>query len=291
MRRANGAARHSAPTVHSDLEPEGERRPRQREWTVLPRRTAVLAIALVAASLLAACSGGQSPPVPAPPASLGTVLDSAVPVAVLDAPLTTPQGTPTSLRAYAGRVLVLTDFLTLCSEICPITTGNMVEMARQAQAGGLGGKVAFVELTVDPERDTPARLAAYRKFFANPPADWQVLTAPASSLTTIWRHFGVSYERQPQPTPPATDWLTHQPLTYDVGHLDAVVYLDGAQHERFLITGNPNGLAHPPPSALASTLSEQGRANLNHPDPGMSWTVDQGLQPVSWLTGRQLKPH
>ena len=68
----------------------------------------------------------------------------------------------TSLAAMRGQVVVLAGFLTLCQETCPLTTGNLLVMGRAVTAAGLGRRVRFAELTVDPGRDTPARLRAYR---------------------------------------------------------------------------------------------------------------------------------
>lgn len=51
---------------------------------------------------------------------------------------------------------MLADSLTLCQETCPMTTANLVDMARPTQAAGQGNDVVFVTATVDPERDTPS---------------------------------------------------------------------------------------------------------------------------------------
>ena len=64
-----------------------------------------------------------------------------------------------------GRYVVLAPFLTLCQEECPLTTGVYQELQASVDKAGLGHKVAFVEVNVDPERDTPARLRAYEQRF------------------------------------------------------------------------------------------------------------------------------
>jgi hypothetical protein len=45
--------------------------------------------------------------------------------------------------------------------------------------------------------------------------------------------------------PPGTDWLTGRPLSYDVAHQDALVYLDARGRERFLVVGSPNAVGLP----------------------------------------------
>ena len=98
--------------------------------------------------------------VPGPPSAyLGTVLDKPVPDSVADLPLTTDAGQATSLAALRGQVVVLADFLTLCQETCPLTTGNLLMMDRAVTAAGLARRVRFAELTVDPSRDTPCPAA------------------------------------------------------------------------------------------------------------------------------------
>ena len=245
-----------------------------------------LAGALAASALaLTACASGPGGPGP-PSAYLGTVVDAPVPASVADLPLTTDTGQVTSLAAWRGEVVVLTDFLTLCQETCPLTTGNLLMMDRAVMAAGLGHRVHFVELTVDPGRDTPSRLRAYRKLIGAP-ANWSLLTGSPAVIGEIWRHFGVWYQRVAEGSPPGTDWLTGKPLSYDVNHQDSLVYLDARGRERFVVVGNPNAKAAPIVPAMRRFLSAQGRADLNHPD-ASTWTAAEALSPIAWLTGQAI---
>lgn len=243
----------------------------------------------LAASVLAATGCGGGPGVPAPPSAyLGTALDRPVPDGVADLPLTTDAGKPTSLASLHGQVVVLADFLTLCQETCPLTTGNLLVMDRAVTAAGLGGQVRFVELTVDPNRDTPGRLRAYRRL-VGAPANLLLLTGSPAVIGQVWRYFGVWYQQVAEDNPPGTDWLTDKPLTYDVTHQDALVYLDGKGRERFLVVGSPNAAGVPIPAALRRFLSAQGRTDLNHPD-ASTWTAAEALSPIAWLTGQPIHP-
>jgi len=211
-----------------------------------------LAGALAASALaVTACASGPAAPGP-PSAYLGTVLDTPVPASVADLPLTTDTGQVTSLAAWRGQVVVLTDFLTLCQETCPLTTGNLLMMDRAVTAAGLGRRVRFVELTVDPGRDTPSRLRAYRKLIGAP-ANWSLLTGSPAVIGQIWRYFRVWYQRVAEESPPGTDWLTGKPLSYDVDHQDALVYLDARGRERFVVAGNPNARGRPSRPACAAS--------------------------------------
>jgi protein SCO1 len=249
----------------------------------------VLALLALVAVLSTGCGSGSGPSAapPTPDPAIGSAFDMAVPDAVLTAPLRDADGRPTDLAAFRGKVLVLGDSLTLCQEVCPLLSANLTTLARGATERGTGNDVVFVQLTVDPERDTPSRLTAYRSLFAPAPDNWRTLTGSADSIATIWKYFGVSYERAPEEKPPGVDWLTGKPLTYDVQHADIVLALDPRQHERFLINGNPATQGTLPPKPLQSFLSDEGRTNLASPDPQFSWTTGQLQSVVEWLLGRR----
>lgn len=169
-----------------------------------------------------------------------------------------------------------------------MTSVNFDEMAHTAARAGDAGNVVFVEVTVDPRRDTSARLAAYRAMFPKAPPNWVLATASPHVIAQLWKYFGVVYKRTKEGSPPAVDWLTHKTLTYDIAHQDAVIFLDPRGHERFVIVGDPNaGGGSPPPSSLMRFMSKEGRHNLEHPASD-SWTPAQALRVVSWLAGHEI---
>ncbi len=246
-----------------------------------------IAVALVLGAALAGC-GSSSPAAPA--ANLGTELDRAVPRSVLTMPLTTPEGRTTTLSAFRGKVVVLGASMTLCQEICPLLAANFVSLARASGAAHHAQDVQYVQLTIDPERDTPARLAAYRQLFRPAPGNWSTLTGPPSSIAAIWKYFGADYRKVAESSPPARDWWTGRPLTYDIQHSDVVAFLGPDQHERFLLNEAPDTAGKKPPSTLQTFLSDQGRQNLTNPEPGASWTPKDAAGVVNWIAGRTLNP-
>ena len=245
-----------------------------------------LAVVVVAAMLAAGCSRPDD--VAPPPDTVGTRIDAAVAPRILDLPFMDQAGASTSLAAYRGKILIVSDMMTLCQETCPVDTATLVQTARSVERAGLGGRVEFVSITVDPQRDTPARLAAYRALFAPAPADWTVLTGSATAITELWTYFGVYYQQVPEDQPAATDWMTGRPLTYDVDHADLVFFIDPAGHERFAI----DGAGHVEPGTVLAPrldhfLDADGRDNLDHPGPD-TWTVEQALQVIGWLAGKRV---
>ncbi len=262
---------------------------------MLKKRGRVAAAAALLGLTVAACGGPAQHHGAAsrlrPPAALGgAVMNTPLPASVSQLPLTTAAGQRTTLAAYRGKIVMIADFITLCQDVCPMISANTAAMARQVQAAGLAGKVALLQITADPERDTPARLTAYQKLFGGPRRDWTLLTATtAAGTATLWNFFMVYYQRVPEGDPPATDWLTGQKLTYDVQHSSTLIFLSPDGNERYVADDDtPDTRGTLPPATLIRFMDPQGHSNLYHPNPADSWTVPQALQVLSWLAGRAI---
>lgn len=252
-----------------------------------PQRTRAAGLAAVLAGLgllAAACSSAAPAAASQPQPANGTVLDRALPAAVLSLPLVDQQGKVTTLASLHGKTIVLTDSLTLCQEVCPLTSTNFRVIDEAVAKAGLADQVELLEVTVDPERDTPQRLAAYQKLFGAQP-NWSFLTGTPAQIATLWQVLGVAYDKVPEGAgPPPTDWLTGKPLTYDVSHQDVVFVIDGQGHERWLITGTAFTNGVHPPSTLDQFLSDTGKANLATPA-DFSWRPQDVQAAVAWVTG------
>lgn len=196
------------------------------------------------------------------------------------AALVNQQGHAVSLAALRGKVVVLAPFLSLCQDECPLVTGAFSALQRDVRAAGLADKVLFVEATVDPGRDSVARLAAYQREFG---ADWQLWTGTPAAVAAFWRPFGVSSMRIPEGQPPKTDWWTGKPLTYDVAHTDGYILVGPDGRERFVDASAPN-MAGRLGQRLSSLLDDGGVHDLQHPQ-SPSWTVDDARAAIGWLLG------
>lgn len=236
---------------------------------------AVVALVGLAGGLLAACSSAP----PEPSASMGIVENRPVPTATL----TTADGQSTTLAAYRGKYVVMAPFLSLCQDECPLITGTFQAMQKDVAAAGLGKKVVFLEVSVDPWRDSPARLQAYAKRFG---ADWPLLTGSLTDLRAFWKAFDVYFAKVPEENPPKTDWWTGKPLTFDVDHTDGFILIDPAGHERFVTVEPPNLHGQLSPG-LRKLLNAGGLKNLND-QAHNSWTLPQGLAALSWLVGQTI---
>lgn len=242
-------------------------------------------LVVLAGLVLAACSGSSSVPAPGP--TIGQRLDAKVPVSVLQAPLVSSTGHWFNLGSL-GKIVVLSDVMTLCQESCPLDTANVVAAARAVEKAGLGDRIQFVSLTIDPVRDTRAQLAAYRALYKPAPADWTVASGPPAVLHRIWKTLGVYIKKTRDKPPLPKNWRTGVPLTYDLTHSDEVFFFDAAGRERFVLDGIPHVAAGAPvPPVIARYLDATGHKNLAHPDP-QAWTLPDEMQVLSWLVGRQL---
>ncbi|HUE25652.1 MAG TPA: SCO family protein [Solirubrobacteraceae bacterium] len=56
-------------------------------------------------------------------------------------------------------------------------------MEHSLATDGLAHKVAIIEVTVDPGRDTPERMAAYAKLTG---VSWPLLTAAPATIAALW---------------------------------------------------------------------------------------------------------
>lgn len=240
-------------------------------------------------ALVCGCSSG-GPKVAAPSQGVGTRLDSAVPSGILHTPLVDQDGRRTDLAAFGHKVLVISDTMTLCQETCPLDTADLAQTARETDRAGQGARTEFLTITIDPRRDDPAQLAAYRRQYAPVPANWEALTGTPSDIARLWKYFGVYSKKVPEDSPPSRNWRTGRVLTYDLDHTDAVFFVDASAHERFLLDGAGYVAPGTPlPSAMRSYLDADGVRNLKDPDPGSTWSVPQALQAVGWLLQQRIK--
>ena len=250
-----------------------------RAWRTAALTASAASAAAIAALLALAPRPGLGT------ASAGTVASFAMGTAVLpprQAPalrLVGERGSPTTLGSFRGRWLVLAPAMTLCREVCPMTTAVLTELEHELRRDGLARRVAVAEVTVDPWRDSPKRLRAYRRLSG---ADFDLLTGTQAEIRAIWRFFGVYYQRVPQGDPPALDWMTHRPETFDVQHTDGVFILDPRGRERIEDEGMPQ-VAGPMPARLRGLLDAEGLRNLAHPQ--FPWTASEVLEDLSRLMG------
>jgi protein SCO1 len=137
--------------------------------------------------LAAALVSGLALEVPAaPPAAL----PPAVEVTLRDAPLVDQDGRTVRLaRDLIGDRIVVVDFVfTTCTTICPILSARLARL-QDLLGERLGSEVALISISIDPARDTPARLKAYgARFQAR--TGWSWVTGAKQEVDQVLRGLG-----------------------------------------------------------------------------------------------------
>lgn len=113
-----------------------------------------------------------------------------------DFALTDQNGVPRTLKDFKGKAVVVFFGFTQCPDVCPTT---MIEMANvMKQLGSQADKVQVLFVTVDPERDTQALLAAYVPNF-----DKRFLGLYGDAVATekVAKEFKIFYQKVPGKTP------------------------------------------------------------------------------------------
>jgi len=234
----------------------------------------------LSAVVVTACS--SSPPGP-PSASAGTTEVRAIPASISHEPLVDQHGKTVTLASFRGKTVMVVPFLTLCTDVCPLDTGNLLQVEQALRAAHVADKVQIIELSVDPGRDTPQRLAAYAHLTL---ANWELVTETPAALRAIAGFFGFVYQKVPEDNPPSIDWMTGKPLTYDINHSDGYVLISAQGVQRYS-TGAAPDFHGKLAAKLNAFLDQEGRYHLAHP-PSTAWTPAIALTSLSWLLGQSV---
>lgn len=131
-------------------------------------------------ALLAACSR--------PYRFYGTLYDRPGPAGEISG--TNWDDTPFRLNDLRGKVALVFFGYTFCPDVCPTTLAEMRVLMQEL--GNRAGDVAVVFVSVDPERDTPARLAEYVPAFDRA---FYGVHVPLDALASVKTAYGVIAEK------------------------------------------------------------------------------------------------
>lgn len=178
-------------------------------------------------SLVAACSRR--------PTFQGAPLDP--PRETLDFTLTDQFGHPLRLSDLRGKVVVMTFLYTACTDICPLVTQKIRDVTRLVD--DRRREVAFLAVTVDPERDTVPQIEEYSRRWGMRER-WRFLTGRERELEPIWRYYWAGKIRLEVVGGQETR------STYEVQHMAPVQLIDPAGKVRVAFGSDfrPAELAH-----------------------------------------------
>jgi protein SCO1/2 len=192
-----------------------------------PLRIGILVIVAFAAGLILARVLTPAR-VELPQTERATVFPTARALPTLD--LTSQDGQPLPADFLSGRWTLVFFGFTQCPDICPTTLAVLAQAGRQLADLPQAEQPRVLLVSVDPERDTPERLAAYVRFFD--PAFLGV-TGSLESIAAAAAAFGVPYAKVTMPEGGYT--MDHGSGIFVVGPAGGIVAYLSAPHDAGVI--------------------------------------------------------
>lgn len=103
--------------------------------------------------------------------------------------------TPFTLAQLGGRPALITFFYGGCTTMCPLIVSDVhrtVDALPEAERGAL----TVVLVTIDPERDTPARLRGLAEE-RGMPSSWRLVSGSPADVRTLASTLGMTYREMP----------------------------------------------------------------------------------------------
>jgi protein SCO1/2 len=124
----------------------------------------------------------------------GAAPGAALKAGVFDPPRAAPEivlpsssGSQFKLSNYRGKVVVLEFGYTHCADVCPVSLATLTQARKQLGAAGADVQVVFI--TVDPARDTVARLRTYLQPFD---PSFIGVTGSEQQINALLKDYGIS---------------------------------------------------------------------------------------------------
>ena len=85
-----------------------------------------------------------------------------------------------SNKSYSGKIWIAEFFFASCPTICPIMNVEMNRIYHDMSQLELSDKIQFLSFSIDPDRDTPGVLKAYKETYCDSCLNWDFLTGDES---------------------------------------------------------------------------------------------------------------
>ncbi len=117
------------------------------------------------------------------------------------------------------KITLLAMVYTHCPDICPMTTHNM-HLVEQKLPDNLKGKVKFVVISFDPNRDTPSVLKKFAEIRDYSFNKWTLLSGDEQNTKEVMLKFGI------KAIPADSSFDDDGELSYNVIHTDRISLID-----------------------------------------------------------------
>lgn len=107
-----------------------------------------------------------------------------------DFSLLNQDGRRVRLKDLSGKVVVMTFFFSHCMDVCP-TQLNVLDTLMGELSGPQRQRLVLVGVSIDPVRDTPARLNAFANERGLDAELWQLLTGTLHEVTKVASDYGI----------------------------------------------------------------------------------------------------
>lgn len=197
-------------------------------------------------------------------------------------PLVNQAGRTFSFNQYRGKVVIVASFLTECQETCPLVAAALLQLQQLLNQQHLQNQVQIVEVSQDPQDDTPAILTKYQKYFSLP---WPLLTGTAANIDAFWSQLKVPpIQNDPWDGPAPIDMFTGQAEPYNIVHASVV---DVVNPDGYVVTeleDQPTLNVSSIPSTIYKYLDAQGHQEQKA---GGSWTPESLLADITPVLEQQ----
>lgn len=120
---------------------------------------------------------------------------------------------------FKGKIILISYIYTNCPDICPLTTNNLRNIEKGIKKD-YANEVQFLELSFDPERDTPSELKKYAESRNINEKSFQFLTGEKETIDSLLKIMKV------HAIPADTVKFENGTFTYSFIHTDRITLID-----------------------------------------------------------------
>ena len=108
------------------------------------------------------------------------------------------EGRTRNLSEFGGKPLVISVVFTACTQSCPLILQRLADAVAVARDALGPGSFTVVTVGLDPQVDTPDRLAAYAWSQGVDPVDWYFLASDKATVDGLVDNLGFTYVPSPR---------------------------------------------------------------------------------------------